>query len=262
MLASAALLADADLEVGDEIRPYVGNGTIPMRIVGVFALFPTHDPRSGKGVLVADIGRLSYFLHRQGSLTRTTAANEVWITPSGDDGLATLRADIAAGAFGEPSVFDTAALREAQDQDPLTAAGWDGLLLLSFIAVLLLSALGVLVAALAAARTRALEFAILRTMGFSMRQILAVVSFEQIFIVVLAMAAGTLVGSRLGILMLEFLGVTERGEEVVPPFVLVTDWSTISVAYGILGLVFLLAIGVVVALHAHLALYRVLRLGE
>ena len=41
-----------------------------------------------------------------------------------------------------------------------------------------------------------------------------------------------------------------------------TDWSTISVAYGILGLVFLLAIGVVVALHAHLALYRVLRLGE
>ncbi len=262
VLANAAFLAEADLEIGDEIRPYASNGTIPMRIVGAFELFPTHDPRSGKGVLIADIGRLSYFMNRHGSRSGNVTPNEVWITPSGDAGLASLREAIAEGDFGEPTVFDTAALREAQDQDPLTAAGWDGLLLLSFIAVLLLSALGVLVSSLAAARTRALEFAILRTMGFSMRQILAVVSFEQIFIVVLAMAAGTLVGSRLGILMLEFLGVTERGEEVVPPFVLVTDWSTISVAYGILGLVFLLAIGVVVALHAHLALYRVLRLGE
>ncbi len=262
VLANAAFLDTAGLEIGDELRPISSSGSIPMRIVGTFELFPTFDPRSGDGMLLADIGRLGYFLNRGASRSGDTFPNEVWITPDGDEGLASLRAAIEAGEFGEPTVFDTAALREAQDEDPLTAAGWDGLLLLSFIAVLLLSALGVLVSSLAAARTRALEFAILRTMGFSMRQILTVVSFEQIFIVVLAMAAGTLVGSRLGILMLEFLGVTERGEEVVPPFVLVTDWGTISVAYGILGLVFLLAIGVVVALHAHLALYRVLRLGE
>jgi len=262
VLANQALLDTTGLTIGDLVRPFISGGTIPMRIVGAFALFPTFDPRSDDGMLIADADRLSVFLNRNASRTGVVAPNEIWLDPTDAAGLASLRAAIEAGEFGEPTVFDTAALREAQDEDPLTAAGWDGLLFLSFASVLILSSLGFLVSSLAAARTRALEFAILRTMGFSMRQILAVVSFEQIFIVVLAMASGTLVGSRLGILMLEFLGVTERGEEVVPPFVLATDWGTIGIAYGILGAVFLVAIGVVVALHARLALYRVLRLGE
>ena len=262
VLANQAFLDDTGLGIGDEFPVFGGNGTLPVRLAGVFQLFPTFDPRSGDGLLLAEGGRLSFYLNRNASRSGDIAPNEVWLVPNGDAGLATLRGDIAAGVFGDSTAFDTAALREAQDEDPLTAAGWDGLLFLSFASVLLLSALGFLVSSLAAARARALEFAILRTMGFSLRQILAVVSFEQIFIVLLAMAVGTLVGARLGILMLEFLGVTERGEEVVPPFVLATDWGTIGVAYGILGAVFLLAIGIVVALHARLALYRVLRLGE
>lgn len=263
VLANQTFLDDAGLHIGDEFRAFAGNGTIPIRIAGAFELFPTFDPRSGGGMLLADIDRLSFQLNRNASRSGIVSPNEVWIVPSDDAGLASFRRDADTGVFGDRTVlFDTAALRQAQDEDPLTAAGWDGLLFLSFAAVLLLGALGFLVSSLAAARSRALEFAILRTMGFSLRQILAIVSFEQVFIVVLAMAIGTLVGSRLGILMLEFLGVTERGEDVIPPFVLTTDWGTIGVAYGILGAVFLLAIGVVVTLHARLALYRVLRLGE
>ena len=117
-------------------------------------------------------------------------------------------------------------------------------------------------ASLLAAQTRSLEFAILRTMGFSTRQILSVVSFEQLFIIAVAMGVGTLVGLRLGVLMLEFLGVTERGEEVIPPFELVADWATIGVAYAILSAVFLATIAVVVVAHSRLAVHRVLRLGE
>ena len=99
-------------------------------------------------------------------------------------------------------------------------------------------------------------------MGFSRRQILAVVSFEQLLIVAVAMGVGTLVGLRLGVLMMEFLGVTERGEEVIPPFVQVTDWATIGVSYGILLTVFLTTIAIVVALSGRIAVHRVLRLGE
>ena len=60
-------------------------------------------------------------------------------------------------------VFDSEALRQAQDEDPLVAAGWEGVLFLSFLAVLILSALGFLVASFLTAQTRSLEFAILRT---------------------------------------------------------------------------------------------------
>ena len=262
VIANQAFLDEAELRVGDEVRVFATQGPMLIRIAGAFDLFPTFDPREGNGMLLADGERLSFLLNGEGPRFGIVAPNEVWITPGGDVGLASLREAIDAGAFGGAVVFDSAALRDAQNEDPLTAAGWDGLLFLSFSSVLLLSALGFLVSSLVAARTRALEFAILRTLGFSLRQTLAVVAFEKVFIVVLAMAVGTLVGARLGTLMLEFLEITERGEEVVPPFVLATDWGTIGVVYGILGAVFLLTVGVVVALYARLALYRILRLGE
>ena len=159
-------------------------------------------------------------------------------------------------------VFDASAVRTEQEEDPLVAAGWEGVLFLAFLAVLILSALGFLVSSFLTAQTRSLEFAILRTMGFSTRQILSVVSFEQLFIIFVAMTIGTLVGLRLGVLMMEFLGVTERGEEVVPPFTLAIDWATIGVAYGILLTVFLGTIAVVVLAYARLAVARTLRLGE
>ena len=262
VIANQAFLDEAELRVGDEVLVFATQGIMPIRIAGAFDLFPTFDPREGNGMLLADGERLSFLLNGEGTLFGVVAPNEVWLTPEGDAGLASLRDAIETGGFGDVAVFDAAALRDAQNEDPLTAAGWDGLLFLSFSSVLLLSALGFLVSSLVTARTRALEFAILRTLGFSLRQTLAVVAFEKVFIVVLAMAVGTLVGARLGILMLEFLGITERGAEVVPPFVLATDWGTIGVVYGILGAVFLLAVGAVAALYARLALYRVLRLGE
>ena len=262
VIANQVFLDEAELRVGDEVQVFATQGPMLVRIEGAFDLFPTFDPRDGNAMLLADGERLRFFLNGEGTRFGVVAPNEIWIEPGGDPEIASLREAIDVGTFGDVTVFDTAALRDAQNEDPLTAAGWDGLLFLSFSSVLLLSALGFLVSSLISARTRALEFAILRTLGFSLRQTLAVVAFEKILIVVLAMAVGTLVGARLGILMLEFLGITERGVEVVPPFVLATDWGTIGVVYGILGAVFLLAVGVVVALYARLALYRVLRVGE
>ena len=262
VIANQAFLNEAELHLGDEVLVFASQGPMPVRIAGAFDLFPTFDPRQGKGLLLADGKRLSFLINAEGTRSGIVAPNEVWIDPGDAARLASLRATIAAGGFGDPTVFDAKALRDAQNEDPLTAAGWDGLLFLSFSAVLLLSILGFLVSSLASARARALEFAVLRTLGFSLRQTLAVVTFEKVFIVGLAMAVGTLVGARLGILMLEFLGITERGEEVVPPFVLATDWGTIGIVYAILGAVFLMTVGVVVALYARLALYRVLRLGE
>ncbi len=262
VIANQAFLDDAELRIGDEVLVFATQGPMPVRIAGAFDLFPTFDPRQGNGLLLADGERLSFLINAEGTRFGSVAPNEVWIDPGDEAGLASLRETIAAGGFGDLTVFDAEALRDAQNEDPLTAAGWDGLLFLSFSSVLLLSILGFLVSSLVSARARALEFAILRTLGFSLRQTLAVVAFEKVFIVVLAMAVGTLIGARLGILMLEFLGITERGEEVVPPFVLATDWGTIGIVYAILGAVFLLTVGVVVALYARLALYRVLRLGE
>ncbi len=142
------------------------------------------------------------------------------------------------------------------------AAGWEGILFISFAAILILSAIGFLIYSYLTAQTRTLEFAVLRTMGFSRLQIATVVGFEQVFIISLGMIAGTLMGLRLGSLMIRYMGLTETGEEVLPPLALHVSWFTVGSAWLVLGLVFLVTIGVVVLLYSRLALHRVLRIGE
>ena len=121
-------------------------------------------------------------------------------------------------------------LRELQKKDPLVAAGWQGILFLSFAAILLLSAIGFLIYCYLTAQKRTLEFAVLRTMGFSRFQIAAVVGFEQCFVIGLGMIAGTLMGLRLGALMINYMGVTETGDSVLPPMALHVSWVTIGSA--------------------------------
>ena len=149
-----------------------------------------------------------------------------------------------------------------QQDDPLIAAGWAGILAIAFGAVLLLSAIGFIVYSYLTAQQRALEFAILRTLGFSKPQIFSVVLFEHLFVIVAGMGMGTGVGLRVGRLMLAFLGVDETGGQVVPPFVQRVSWTEVFVVWGILGTVFVATIAAVVALYFRLAVSRALRIGD
>ena len=69
-------------------------------------------------------------------------------------------------------------------------------------------------------------------------------------------------GLRLGSLMIRYMGVTETGDQVLPPMVLHVSWLTIGSAWLVLAAVFLVTIGIVVLLYSRLALHRVLRIGE
>jgi hypothetical protein len=76
------------------------------------------------------------------------------------------------------------------------------------------------------------------------------------------MGIGTLLGNRLSRIMMPFLQLTEKGEAVVPPFILVTDWPTISVAYVILSVAFVATMSLVVLFFSRVALHRALRMGD
>ncbi len=154
------------------------------------------------------------------------------------------------------------ALRATQQRDPLIAASWEGILFLCFAAVLLLTALGFVVYSYLSAQTRTLEFAVLRTMGLSGGQIVALVGFEQAFVIVAGAAAGTLLGLPLSRLMLGYLGITETGARVLPPFVSAVSWRTVAVADGLLVLVFAATIAALGLLYGRLAVHRALRMGE
>ncbi len=261
VVVSRDFLQEASLDIGANITLGMASVYVPVKIVGAFDLFPTWDPEDARSLIIANRDYLYYRVNRNPATVGAVAPNEIWIQPTDDDGLRQLRTFLEVTPPWKHDAFDVDAIRNLQDEDPLVAAGWEGLLFLTFIAIVLLAALGFLVASVLVAQQQQGEFAVLRTMGFSLPQVLLVVGIEKILIIAVSMALGTAVGLQLGTMMLEFVGFVETGETVLPPFVTVTDWATIGGAYGVLGLVFLGAIAVIVALYMRMTIGQILRIG-
>jgi hypothetical protein len=259
VLASEGFLRSSGLRVGDTTQIFVNSLFIQARIVNEFDLFPTLGDSRRDAALIANGSILGGLLNGnpRGPLMYPS---ELWIS-AGDAGLAGLRSQVDSGALAG-TMISVADIQAVQESDPLVAAGWEGILFISFAAILLLSAIGFLIYSYLTAQRRTLEFAVLRTMGFSKKQIATVVAFEQLFVIVLGMAAGTLMGMRLGSLMIRYMGLTETGDEVLPPLQLEINWLTIGSAWLVLAAVFVVTIAAVVLLYSRLALHRVLRIGE
>jgi hypothetical protein len=259
VLASESFVRRSGIGPGETGRAFVAGTYLDIEVVGTFGLFPTLVDEGASPALIANLERTATAINRTPG-ARTVYPDELWMS-AGPGGPAPTAAALKAGLLSG-TLFDFEAIRHAQERDPLVAAGWEGILFISFAAILLLSALGFLIYSYLSAQRRNLEFAILRTMGFTRRQIATVVGFEQVFVIGMGMLAGTLMGLYLGTLMIRYTGLTETGEEVLPPMLLHVSWLTVGTAWSVLGLAFLVTTGIVVLLYSRLALHRVLRIGE
>jgi hypothetical protein len=260
IVVSEAFLERSGRVVGDEIQTYMNSQYVTLRIAGSFALFPGYDPASRTNLAVTHLGALQIWGDRVPTVSQGGFANEAWLSGLPDDPIT--KEKLSEAGYNLDLVFDRDLLRAEAAKDPLVAASWEGILFLSFLAVLLLTAIGFIVSSHLAAQTRALEFAILRTMGFTGRQILGLVSLEQVFVVAAGLIVGTLLGLPLVRLMIGYLGVSETGSNVLPPLVSEVNWTAVAVADGLLLVVFIITNASLAWTYSRLAVGRTLRIGE
>ena len=260
VIASESFLDATGVAPGDTFPLRVNRQVLTARVAGSFELFPGYYPGGRDHLLVADLPTLRGAGAGIPRVAGGIAANEVWL--GSVEGVELTPEWLEEQGIRAREVHDQAALFALESSDPLVAASWEGILFLSFGAVLLLTALGFIVFSYLAAQTRSLEFAILRTMGFSGRQIVGVVGFEQLFVIVAGVAAGTALGFPLGRLMIGALALTEDGSDVVPPLISQVSWETVLSVYGLLALVFIATVAALARLYSRLALHRALRIGE
>ena len=159
-------------------------------------------------------------------------------------------------------IHDRIGALNASQVDPLVQAGWRALLFMAFAAVLILTCLGFLVHAYVSFRNREVQFALMRTIGFSLGQLTMLVWLEQVLVIVAGLALGTWMGGRLGAIIMPFLAHDDKGSQVVPPFILQVNWTTLAITYGIMAFVFALIIAGLILFIRRISLQRVLRLGE
>lgn len=260
VLAEERFLGVAGLGPGDELTMYVNRQYVRARIAGSFRYFPGHEPRGSSYLLVADLAALQELASGVPGLADGITPNEAWMSATAP-GVLQREVLLERGVHAE-AIYERAAIRAAQAADPLVAASWEGILFLSFGAVLVLTGLGFAVHAVMAAKARALEFAILRTMGYSSRQVLGLVSFEQAFVVAAGVVVGTFLGFPLGRLMIGYLGITETGAEPIPPLVSQVSWPAVVTVYVSLAVVFAATIAGLATVYTRLAVHRALRIGE
>ncbi len=246
--------------VGDVFTIFMNRQYVKVKLVGTFKYFPGYDPSHSEILFVTDLTAARELAATVPALSDGIYANEAWMSPAIPGVM--VRDKLQARGVQADGLFDRRDVRAAQEADPLVAASWEGILFLAFAAVLLLTGLGFAVYATLAAQSRSLEFAILRTMGYTSRQVLSLVSFEQLFVIVAGVVVGTFLGFPLGRLMIGYLGVTESGTDPVPPLVSQVSWSAVLTVYGLLAVVFIGTIASLAAVYSRLAVHRALRIGE
>ena len=146
--------------------------------------------------------------------------------------------------------------------DPLVAAGWKTILMVSYLSVVFLGIVGYISHAILIVGERRNQFALLRTMGLTGAQIRLVVWFEHIVVMLIGILAGFFIGQRTGSLLMPFLDRTETGISVQPPFVLEINWEALGLVYSLMVIVFVICTLAVVKIYNKLAIGQALRIGE
>lgn len=248
-IISRAFVQRTGLQVGGVTNIIVGDHVVPIRVTAIADLFPSLDPGRGPFVIL-NRAHLFEWLNR---LTPSAAAviNEIWLQAApGADRQALLRT-LQSPPYQMTGITDLGTELKLNGADPLIASGGSGILLIAFIAALVLAAGAFIVSLYTSLRRRRVEFAVMAALGLGRAKVFAMLAFEYAAVAVVGAGAGLWLGLGISRLMLSFLDVTPSGNKVVPPFVLVTNWSMIGAALG--GLALLVVASIAIASRSYTA---------
>ena len=200
--------------------------------------------QSGADLLIAEEGILESVVPGDSAVSRV------------ETGLQTVQARRGS------NVIDRTVELAAVSFDPLVSAGWRALLGIAFFTVLVVSAVGFLVHARVSFAGRRSELALLRTIGLSMRQLLFLVVLEQMLVIGVAITLGIFMGARMGSTIMPYLANSGENAVVTPPMAVQIDWFGFGITFGLLGLVFLVVIGLILVSVYRMSIHSVMRMGE
>ncbi len=143
--------------------------------------------------------------------------------------------------------------------DPLTFAGWQTLLMISFMTVTIVSVIGYSLHARSSFNDRVGDFASLKGAGMSISQVLVLVLIEQLIIVGIAVILGMFLGSRLSSTIMPYLITSGDSFKAVPPMVNQINWFSFSIIFSSFLTLFLVVIASIMISVKNLSVHNILR---
>jgi len=255
-IAGDRLLALTGAAPGDTISLSAGAQALTVRIIGSTPSFPPLDPATP--FVVVDGATLDLVAYDASGFSVPTT--EWWL--SADDASApTIATALAGPPYGVSQVVRRTALAAALADDPIWL-GVVGALGLGAVAAVAFAAIGFLVGSAVSTTERIPELALLRALGLSGRQMSSWLSLEQVFLLVVGLVGGALLGLLLAWLVLPYSTLDPTGAAVVPTPVIVVPWAAILPIYLVSGLVMLVAAAVLARQVPERRVSAILRAGE
>lgn len=253
ILASYSYLQKNHLNIGDTVNIRTANQVIPFTLRGGVALFPTVYPTDGD-FFVANIDYIlgvtgdqpwQVFMKLKPGVNPNTVRTELTNLPE----------------FPIYQITDSHALITVERSQP-QATGLFGTLSVGFLVAALLTVMGFLFYSFLSYQRRLQQLGIMRAIGLSVGGLIALLSFEQFFLIVVGVIGGTMLGRWVGSLFIPFLHIDVDNHSNIPPFVVHTAWEQIFKLYLVLGVMLALAMPALVVSLLRMRIHEATKLGE
>ena len=260
VVASSSFLSQTAIDRGDRLIISFLGRMIPVRVRDVVDYFPTLNPRT-RGFLLTDLDALVRHVNIITPALGKIAPNEIFIKESSGAGDAVL--DIVISIVGsDHRVLHRESMLESVRLDPLVTAGWRAMVVLSIGVILFAAGFGYVTYLLAFAERSRGEMGFLQALGLRKSQIAKLIGLEHIVIVAIGLGLGTWAGFQMSRLMVAPLAVSDIGQSIVPPFILVTDWSLMLPTYAMILAIFITVMFVLFRSIGRTKLFELVRSEE
>ena len=240
IVVSTSFLRNTGANLGDDLIMAVEGRLVPVVIRDAVEYFPSMNTRH-IGFVLADLSSMMRHINILSPLHQA-APNEIFISEAPGAGEAVREVVITLAALSHGQVHDKQSQLEEVRLDPLVTAGWRAMSILSIGIILFTAGLGYVTYLLAFADRSRAEMGFLRSLGMSRRQLSGLLALEHIIIIVIGLGLGSWAGIEMSKRMVSSVALTERGDPVVPPFILMTNWLQMGLIYAALAAIFLIAL--------------------
>jgi len=254
LLVGRAFAEETGLQEGNELFLVVEGADRPtyFAIKGVVDYFPTLYPEEGTFF----VGNLDYIYDSVGM-----QPYDIWARLSDGASSSAIVSALRERGFLITEARDTRMEVAAWRTDPQSTALF-GMLSMGFVVAIVISSLGFLLYSFLSLRQRLPNFGVLRALGLSVRQLTAVVVYEELFLGLLGAAGGTLIGTLTARTFIPLLQAGAVTQGTTPPFLVTPAWGQMIKVYAFFGLTVLATLGVLVWQLVRLRVYEALKLGS
>lgn len=212
VIISSSLAKQYNINLGDEVNVAINaQNRLPVTVLAIVDYWPGINPNSAPKHFC--IVNYSYI-----AANSDLKPYSVWLKLADNAKSETLYAEVKEKRIPIESFKDSAQMLISEKNDP-SLQGLNGGLTLGFIITMIMSVIGFLIYWILSIKGRTLQFGILRAMGMSLKEIIAMLGYEQILVSLSSLAMAFVIGGVTGDIYVPLFQNMYSVERQIPPFI-------------------------------------------